>query len=71
LGHKRTRFQHAYAEDAISLADLKTRLTELEEERKVAEREFATLKDRRERVEELERDAEASSKTARGWRPRL
>jgi hypothetical protein len=59
LDHKRTRFQHAYAEDAISLDDLKARLTELEEERKVVERELVALRDKSERIEELERDAEA------------
>ncbi len=58
LDHKRTRFQHAYSEDAISLDDLKTRLAELEG-RKLAKRELATLKDKRERIEELERDVEA------------
>ncbi len=59
LDLKRTRFQHAYAEDAISLDDLKTRLAELDEERKLAKRELATLKDTREYIDELERDAEA------------
>jgi hypothetical protein len=54
LDHKRIRFQHAYAEDAISLDDLKTRLAELEEERKLA-----SLRDKSERIEELERDAKA------------
>jgi hypothetical protein len=54
LDHRRTRFQHAYAEDAISLDDLKTRLAELEEERKLA-----SPRDKSERIEELERDAKA------------
>jgi hypothetical protein len=34
---KRTKFQHAYAEDAISLEDLKARLAELDQVRELAQ----------------------------------
>jgi site-specific DNA recombinase len=56
---KRARFQHAYAEEAISLKDLRERLAELDEEKTTAERELAALRDRADRVRDLERDRDA------------
>jgi site-specific DNA recombinase len=53
---KRAKYQRAYAADVMTLADLKARLAELEEECQVAERELATLRDRHEVIEQLERD---------------
>ena len=53
---RRARFQHAYAEGVVSLEDLRERLAELEEEKATAERELAALRDRAERVRDLERD---------------
>ncbi|HEV8043793.1 MAG TPA: recombinase zinc beta ribbon domain-containing protein, partial [Rubrobacter sp.] len=57
---KRTRFQHAYAEGVVDLADLRERLRELEEEKTTAERELASLRDREERVRDLEQDRDAA-----------
>jgi site-specific DNA recombinase len=56
---KRTRFQHAYAEDTISLEDLKDRLAELEEVRELAQRELESLRHREEEIAGLERDRDA------------
>jgi site-specific DNA recombinase len=57
--HKRARFQHAYAEDAISLDDLKARLAELEELRELAQRELERLRHHEEEIARLERDRDA------------
>jgi Spy/CpxP family protein refolding chaperone len=57
--HKRARFQHAYAEDAISLEDLKARLSELEELRELATRELEGLRHHEEEIAQLERDRDA------------
>jgi len=56
---KRTKFQHAYAEDAITLDDLRTRLAELEELRELAQRELEALRRREEEVAQLEKDRDA------------
>ncbi len=56
---KRAKFQHAYAEDAITLEDLKTRLAELEELRELAQREMEALRGHEEEIARLERDRDA------------
>jgi len=56
---KRAKFQHAYAEDAISLEDLKARLAELEELRELAQRELEVLRHHEEEIAQLERDRDA------------
>ena len=56
---KRARFQHAYAEGAINLEDLKTRTAELEAACRLARTELADAKARTERLRALETDAEA------------
>jgi site-specific DNA recombinase len=56
---KRTKFQHAYAEDAISLEDLKARLAELEEVRELAQTELERLRQHEEGIAQLERDRDA------------
>jgi DNA repair ATPase RecN len=53
---KRARFQHAYAEDAIGLDDLKARLAELEELRALAHKELDALRHHEEELAGLERD---------------
>jgi len=58
LEHKRVKFQHLYAEEVIGLDDLRACLAELDGERKVAERELAALRDKSERLEKLEQEAE-------------
>jgi hypothetical protein len=51
--------QHAYAEGAINLEDLKTRTAELEAACRLARTELADAKARSERLRALETDAEA------------
>lgn len=53
---KRGRYQKMAAADLISFEELRTKLAELEETRKTAERELAALRDREERILQLERD---------------
>jgi len=57
--HKRSKFQHAYAEDAITLEDLKARLSELEDLRELAQRELEALRHHEEEIAQLERDRDA------------
>ena len=59
VGRKRTKFQHAYAEDAISLEGLKARLAELEELRTLAHEELERLRHFEEEITQLERDKDA------------
>jgi len=56
---KRARFQHAYAEGAINLEDLKTRKAEVEAACRLARTELADAKARSERLRALETDVEA------------
>jgi site-specific DNA recombinase len=56
---KRAKFQHAYAQDAISLEDLKARLAELEELRELAKGELEKLRHHEEEIAQLERDRDA------------
>ena len=57
--HKRARFQHAYAEGAIPLGDLKARLAELDALRELAQKELGTLRHHEEELARLERDRDA------------
>jgi hypothetical protein len=59
VDRKRARYQEMAAEELITLDELRARLAELGEMRETAERELAALRDRAERIQELERDAEA------------
>jgi flagellar motility protein MotE (MotC chaperone) len=54
---KRSAYQDQQAEGLITLDELRTKLAGLEEARTVARRELADLKERRERIEDLEQDA--------------
>jgi site-specific DNA recombinase len=56
---KRSAYQDQQAEGLITLDELRTKLAALEETREVARRELAALKERWERIEDLERDADA------------
>ena len=56
---KRARFQHAYAERAINLEDLKTPTAEVEAACRLARTELADAEARSERLRALETDAEA------------
>jgi hypothetical protein len=57
--HKRVKFQHAYAEDVITLDDLKARIVELEELREIAQRELEALRLHKEEIARLEEDRNA------------
>jgi site-specific DNA recombinase len=56
---KRAKYQRAYAADVMTLADLKARLAELEQECQIAERELASLRLREREIADLERDRDA------------
>jgi hypothetical protein len=56
---KRAKYQRAYAADVMTLADLKARLAELEQECQIAERELASLRLREQDIADLERDRDA------------
>ena len=56
---KRARYQEMAAENLITFEELRARLAELEETRKTAERELATLRAHEEYVLSLERDRDA------------
>jgi site-specific DNA recombinase len=56
---KRAKYQRAYAADVMTLADLKARLAELEQECQIAERELESLRLREQEIADLERDRDA------------
>jgi site-specific DNA recombinase len=56
---KRSAYQDQQAEGLITLDELRSKLAILEETRDAARRELSTLKERRERIEHLEQDANA------------
>jgi site-specific DNA recombinase len=56
LTDKRVRFQHAYAEGAISLEDLRARLAELEGDRESLLSTLDNIKGQAQELEDLERD---------------
>jgi phage host-nuclease inhibitor protein Gam len=56
---KRARFQHAYAEGAMPLEDLKTRTSEVDDACRLARAELTQAKTRQERLRALEADADA------------
>jgi hypothetical protein len=56
---KRARYQEMAAEDLITLDELRARLAKLGETREMAKGKLSALRDRADRIEELERDAEA------------
>ena len=55
---KQSAYQDQQAEGLITLDELRTKLAALEETREAARRELVALKDRRDWIEDLERDAE-------------
>ena len=59
VDRKRSAYQDQQAEGLITIDELREKLTVLESTRAVALRELDVLKERRERVETLERDADA------------
>jgi hypothetical protein len=63
---KRAKYQRAYAADVMTLADLKARLAELEQERLIAERELESLRLREQDIADLERDRDALLETYAG-----
>jgi Recombinase zinc beta ribbon domain len=57
--HKRAKYQEMATEDLITFEELRARLSELDEARKTAEHELATLRGREEHVRNLERCRDA------------
>ena len=51
---KRIKYQHAYAADALSLADLKERMAEMDNERDALQRELERVMHREEELEKLD-----------------
>jgi hypothetical protein len=56
VDRKRARYQEMAAADLITFDELRTRLTELDDTRKIAERELEVLRNRNEYLEDLERE---------------
>jgi hypothetical protein len=56
---KRARYQEMAAADLITFEELRARLIELDETRRIAERELKTLSDRQEHLNGLEQDRDA------------
>lgn len=59
VDRKRARYQEMAAEDLIGFDELRTRLAELEETRRTAERELRDLQGRQEQIRQLEQDRDA------------
>ena len=59
VDRKRSAYQDQQAEGLITLEELRTKLSDLEEIRSVALAELETLRSRREQIERLEDDADA------------
>jgi len=59
VDRKRTKYQEAFAADAVTLPELKSYLSQLDETRKTAEHELAALRTREEYVRELEAGRDA------------
>jgi hypothetical protein len=57
--HKRVRYQEIATHDLITFDELRSRLSELEETRRTAERELATLRNHQEHVWQMEQDRDA------------
>ena len=59
VGHKRTKYQEMAASALITLDELRSRLSELEETRRTAESELAALRNHQEHVRQMEQDRDA------------
>ena len=59
VDRKRSAFQDQQAENLITIDELRSKLTALEETRGAAERELEALRSQREEIAQLERDADA------------
>ena len=59
VDRKRARYQEMAADDLITFDELRARLTELDDTRRIAERELETLRAHRERIADLETDRDA------------
>lgn len=72
MERKRSAYQDQQAEGLITLDELRTKLAGLEEARALARRELSALKERRERIEDLEQDANVLlERYAVMWSPKL
>jgi site-specific DNA recombinase len=59
VDRKRARYQEMAAEDLIGFEELREKLSQLDETRRVASKELEALRERGERIAELERDSDA------------
>jgi len=67
VDRKRSAYQDQQAEGLITLEELRTKLSALEEARTVAQRELNVLRSRREHIEPLENDADIILEHYAGW----
>lgn len=68
---KRSAYQDQQAEGLITLDELRSKLTVLEEAREAARRELAAVEERRERIEQLEQEATGLLAHYAGMVPKL
>jgi len=66
---KRARYQEMAVDDLITFDELRARLAELDNTRRVAERELEALRNREERIVELEADRDALLDSLAGIAP--
>jgi hypothetical protein len=69
VGTKRAKFQDMTAEGLITFDELRAKLAELDETRKVAEEKLSALEYRKERIEQLEGDKASLLKDFAGLMP--
>jgi hypothetical protein len=69
VDRKRAKYQEMAAEELIGFGELRERLSQLDETRKVGERELQTLSERKERIADLERDRDALLESYAGMVP--
>ena len=71
LDRQRDRAQDLAIEGLLSYDELRSKLADLEDARRIAERELETLSKRREKIEELKRDRDALLTTYVGMAPEV
>ena len=69
MGVKRAKFQDMAAEGLITFDELREKLAQLDETRKVAEQELSNLEYRKERISHLEQDRASLPKDFTGLMP--
>jgi chromosome segregation ATPase len=69
VDRKRARYQEMAAEELISFEELRERLSQLDETRRIAEKELDALRSHNEEIAELERDRDALLESYRWMTP--